>query len=222
MKVLILVLASEKDPWKYIREEGQEKTWDSIEVPDVQTIYYFSSIHHQSTLFGKRLTVNCPDDFYMMHWRLKLALDYVWNLEWDYIFRISASSYVDKELMLKKAQTLPKEKCYCGIECCGGSVASGCGFFMSRDVVQILRDKIPVDPTLSPYGLHPDDVLVGKILEGEGIYVTPGAERFDYWHPPVPRSLDDRCYHWRCKHDGLANDGRPDVEAMQVIFNVTR
>lgn len=221
MKVLILSLASTKDPWKYIREEGQEKTWDSIEVDNVQTLYYFSH-PFKSYLYKNHLHLHCPDDFLMMHWRLKLALDYVWDMEWDYIFRISASSYVDKELLLKKAESLPKEKCYCGIQCCGGSVASGCGFFMSRDVVQILRDKIPMDMGSAPYGVHPDDVLIGRILESEGIYVTPGAERFDYWHPPTPRSLDDRTYHWRCKDDNAPNDGKHDVNAMQVIFRVTR
>jgi hypothetical protein len=216
MKILILVLSSDKDPYKFIREEGQEKTWDSIEVPGVETIYYFSSVHYHATLFNKRLTVNCSDDFYVMHWRLKLALDYVWDREWDYIFRTSASSYIDKELLLQKAESLPKEKCYCGIQCCGGSVASGCGFFMSRDVVDILRHKIPSEMHNAPYGVHPDDVLVGKILEANDIWLTEGADRYDYYHTDQPLR---KTYHYRCKKDDVPNDGKHDVEAMHTIHN---
>jgi hypothetical protein len=220
MKILILVLASGKDPWKYIREEGQGKTWDSIEVPGVETIYYFSSIHLNPTLYNKHLTVNCSDDFYAMHWRLKLALDFVWDREWDYIFRTSASSYIHKELLLQKASTLPTEKCYCGVQCCHGSIASGCGFFISRDVADILRKQIPSEMHNSPYGVHPDDVLIGKILEANGIGVTPGAYRMDYYHPDQEYCRSEfPHYHYRCKRDDAPNDGKHDVEAMRELFN---
>lgn len=214
-KVLCLVLASNSEPFKSIREQGQEVTWDSIEVEGVETIYYFSHILPYTLKYDKYLSLPCSNDYLMMHWRLKLALDYVDRLEWDYIFRMSASSYVNKKRLLEKAQTLSENECYCGIQCCGGSVASGCGFFMSRDVANILREQIPFNMHKSRYGIHPDDVLVGQILEANKILVTKGAQRLDYYYSEgEPKNH----YHIRCKKDNVENDGYWDIKAMKELF----
>lgn len=217
MKVLILVLSANMHPYNQVRE-AQEQTWDSVDVDGVQTLYYFSH-PFRSYLYGKHLHLHCPGEYMMMHWRLKLALDYVWDMEWDYIFRTSQSSYVNKAELLKKAETLPKENCYCGIQCCGGSIASGNGFFISRDVADILRKQIPIDMG-EPYGVHPDDVLIGRILEGNGINVTPGADRMDYYHPEREYCNPNAThYHYRCKRDGIQYDFHDEIYAMIELHN---
>lgn len=210
MKILILVQSSMMPPFDRLFE-AQKQTWDSYEVAGVETVYYFSNFYNEwgSNFVGRNdssyIFHNMSFDYDMMHWRHKLTLDAVWNMEWDYIFRTNSSSYINKELLLEKANTLPLEKCYCGID--GGGFASGCGVFLSRDVVEILKDTIDDYPTPS------EDCNMGTILSKKGILVTPGAERCDWYHG------GDRTknhYHYRVKPND--NDRNKDVAAMNELF----
>jgi hypothetical protein len=202
MKVLILVQASDISPYNVL-QRGQEETWNSEEVEGVETIYYLSG--EETGLFGNKLYLKCEDGYPMLHWKFKLAVDILWDRGWDIMFRTNASSYVDKKLILEKAKTLPKEKLYCGIN--GGGFASGCGFFISRDCLQIIRDQFDISPT--PF----EDAIIGSVLGKNGIYVTPGAERFDVKHGNW--NLPDT-YHYRCKSDN--GDRNKDITAFKKIY----
>ena len=91
MRLLVLVLSCRKPPYDALWE-AQQRTWDSVSVPDVSTLYYWC------------------DELATMPWRLKLALDSAWDARWDMIFRTNSSSYVDKARLLAKAKTLPTER----------------------------------------------------------------------------------------------------------------
>jgi hypothetical protein len=118
------------------------------------------------------------------------------------MFRTNASSYVDKKLALEKAMTLPKEKLYCGKN--GGGFASGCGFFISRDLLEIIRRDFDQTPT--PY----EDAMIGSVLAKNGIGITDGAERCD----TNGKNLTDT-YHYRCKSDN--GDRNKDIIAFNRI-----
>lgn len=202
--IVILVQACDDAPYGEMMK-AQMKTWDSIQNEDTKTIYYLSgdSFTHFK---GKKLYCQCSPDYNMMHWRNKIALDIV-SLEYkyDYIFRTNASSYVNKKLLVDFAKSLPKEKCYCGID--GGSYASGAGVFMSPDVVDIVRKKTGIEPTAY------EDAYIGSILGQNGIKITEGAKRCD-----VQASADlPNCYHYRCKPD--SGDRTKDIEAFYAIYN---
>lgn len=215
MKILILVQTSLQPPYDKLYL-GQIQTWDSYKTDDVQTVYYCGgdtpmgamSMDIKATNHDSRLVqFNCSDIYEMMHWKYKLTLDYVWNWEWDIIFRSNSSSYIDKEMLMQKALTMPKEKCYCGIN--GGNFASGAGLFLTRDVVKIFRDEFTDAP-------HPaEDVLMGEHVRKHGIAFTPGAERCDYWHTAHPVK---RHYHYRCKSDTA--DRNKDLIAFREIYKL--
>jgi hypothetical protein len=202
MKILILVQACDEAPYFDLRR-GQEETWDSVEVEGVSTLYYLSG--RETELSGNKFYMNIPEGYPMLHWKFKHAVDLVWGWDWDIMFRTNASSYVDKKMLLEKAKTLPKEKLYCGKD--GGGFASGCGFFISRDCLDILRTQLEESPT--PY----EDAMIGSVLGKNGIGITQGSERFDIIHGNW--NFPDT-YHYRCKSDN--GDRNKDLIAFKKIY----
>jgi hypothetical protein len=172
MKILIMVLSCVKPPYDALHA-AQLNTWDSIDVKGVDTLYYWC------------------DEYNMMHIPFREALKERVNLfDYDFIFRTNASSYVNKKALLLKAESLLKEKCYCGIN--GGGHASGSGVFISKDLFQYIIDGLKDEK----HGA--EDVYIGQVLKGHGIDVTPGAQRFDLTHK---NDILSTHYHYRCKSD---------------------
>jgi len=215
MKVLILVLSCLRDPYDKLMK-AQQRTWDSVDVPGAETIYYyggntgFKVVNH----YSREFSANSCDGLNMAHWKYALTLREVMSLEWDFIFRTNSSSYVNKRELLKMAKKLPKEKCYCGASGECGMFASGCGHFISRDVAQILLDEMQCNIG-NDVNYTPDDVYIGQILcKKYGLSVTPGCERVDYYSNGHNR--DYKTYHYRCKNEA---DRRGDIDAFEWLFN---
>ena len=191
MKILILVLSCLEKPFDLLMKKQQE-TWDSIPNKDIKTIYYygngggFKKINENTYEYG----AESSDEYEFMHWKFYLLLKEIINDDWDYIFRTNSSSYVDKENLLKFAETLPKEKCYCGI--LNNFYASGCGFFLSRDVVEVLLNS-----NYSSDKQEYEDMYIGeKLVYHNEIGVTPGATRADLDKGDFGNS---NTYHFRCR-----------------------
>lgn len=204
-KILILVQACDDAPYLEMNKK-QMSTWDSIKVEGVETIYYLGSNDGVEKLEGNKYYSGTSEAWNMMHWRMKKTLDLAYTMEWDYIFRTNSSSYVDKKRLQRFAEKLPTEKCYCGID---GGFASGAGFFMSRDIMEILKDKLDEYPTYS------EDACMGTILAKQGIGVTEGAERCDYYFTGISHRSEPY-YHFRCKSDTI--DRQKDIDAFEWLF----
>lgn len=207
MRVLILVLASKEPPFDKM-VEAQKETWDSIEVEGVDTIYYYSGKEFKQD--GKDLFVKCPNDYNMMHYRMKLALDWIFDRDcvYDYIFRTNASSYVDKKRLKQWLEDKPRRRFYCGLS--GGGFASGCGFALSTDLINILR-------TMDDYPSDSEDCLIGVYLQKERVKVSPGALRWDFY-PHSDQHNIPKIYHYRCKSDDL--DRTKDIKAFHHIHKL--
>lgn len=206
MRILILVHATKEEPWHSIIE-AQKRTWDSIHEDDVDTIYYYSGDAFDQQ--GKDLFVRCPQEANMSHYRMKLALDWLYDLNdpgYDYIFRTNASSYVDKKRLKAFLKDKPRTNFYCGID--GGGFASGCGFALSTDLINILR-------TIDDCPTESEDCLIGVYLERAGIKVTPGAQRYDYYFTGGEVPLT---YHYRCKSNDL--DRSKDIKAFEHLYAI--
>jgi hypothetical protein len=97
------------------------------------------------------------------------------DFDFDYIFRTNSSSYVDKKLLKEYLKDKPRNNFYSAIigNHNGISFGSGCGYFLSRDLVHFLIDhKNELDLTLI------DDVSVGKLLSKYNIELV-NSSRFD-------------------------------------------
>ena len=116
MKIKIMVLSSTLEPYNKLMQ-AQKDTWDSIEHKDISTVFYYGDQLPDGVSPGDKrdLPVNCSNDYNMMHWKFKLALNEVLKEDWDYIFKTNSSSYIDKHNLYIKALTLPIKECYCGL-----------------------------------------------------------------------------------------------------------
>lgn len=205
MKLIIGVSATLSGTWGQLLPSSQN-TMGRQKHPEVE-LYYLLPLGTMGKVLDLNYFSGEPDDYNYQHTKLKNFINDIWNKEWDFLLIGSQSSYFNFELCYKKMLTLPKKKCYCGID--GGGFASGSGFFISRDVADILRKNITPEP------IRDSDCHYGSILLKKGIKVTPGAERVQYNF--VTHKIEE-CYHTRCKTDTEAEKLR-ESEAFNYIFN---
>lgn len=216
-KILILVMSSPSiEPYGELIKK-QKETWDSVFVENVKTIFYYANPEISSpVLHGTNLSINIEENILNNTIKFKKSLQYVINMDWDFIFRTNASSYIDKRRLLNYCQTLPIKGCYCGID--GGRFASGSGCFISRDLVECLINNIS-DNIQHIY----EDAFTGDVIERFcGYGVRGGATRIEYNHSEKKKGLEKILftevfpYHYRCK--SLDGDRKKDLEAMDTIF----
>ena len=152
MKILIMVLSCIKPPYDRLYKT-QLETFDSIEVDDVDTHFYFG------------------DEYELMHVEFRNALNDIWQKDWDIIFRTNSSSYINKR-KLKEFLENKNGTIWIGDE---NGYNSGAGFIISRDLAKILMCELKDDKY--PY----EDLLCHKILESKG-YLCQKGDKCIYDH----------------------------------------
>lgn len=216
LQLLILCGSSQGEPYPQFLE-AQQKTWDSVNVHNVQTVFFREG--PDDKWIGNICEVCTSGEYLNAHWRHKLAIDAVWKFDWDIIFRPHASSYVNKAELYELCKNLPREKLYGGwelgaelpeIEWEGHKIRqsciSGAGIFYSRDVADILRKKTPSGINIEEH------VLAGRLLQINGQPVTfVNKDRVDM------ASINDYkpSYHYRLK----SSDRMADIQLMHDLHN---
>lgn len=144
-KVLILVLSSDFEPYSKMIETSRA-TWDSVDVKGVKTIFYSSQSDKENT--DKIIYLPVDTDLYNVGRKTLLAFEWALkNVDFDYVARVNASTYVHKKELLKYVQTLPDENVFAGIGVkMDNDLVSwlwgGTSFIISHDVVsKIDRNK---------------------------------------------------------------------------------
>ena len=214
MKILILVCSSHQPPYDLFLK-AQKETWDSVNHPNVETVFYHGSSNN--TWEGNVFMSDCPHGYYTQHWKHKQAIGACWDKEWDIVFRTHSSSYVDKAMLFEIAKYLPTKELYGGydlgrelpeIEWMGKTIKqdtiSGAGIFYSRDIADILRNNIPSGVNIE------EDVLSGRILQSLGYGITYiNRDRVDL------QSIEDYrpSFHYRIK----SGDRMRDIETMYEL-----
>jgi hypothetical protein len=193
--------------------QAQQETWD---MPNdfVDVVYYHGGLRLSE--FVRRpdsieLEVGCSDEYYMMHYKFKLCLDHIEEEfgTYDFIFRTNSSSYINKERLLKHAETLPKEKCYAGWSLGEKEAVSGAGIWLSPDMVSILRDEVTAGVNIE------EDILIGRILHGKhGIEIIDDKSRVDVTDPDLA-PID--FYHYRFKTSDRLQDIRNMYQLHQMV-----
>ncbi len=140
MRVLILVLSSRREPWGDLMDT-QLATWDSVEHPNVETLYYCA--HGSNRLEKKNVRYSgMEDSLENISPRTLEALK--WSLEipdWDFMARPNSSCYVHKGSLYKHCETLPATGVLRGAWTGGaegqeGFLWGGGQYIISRDVVE--------------------------------------------------------------------------------------
>jgi hypothetical protein len=135
-KILILSLACDLPPYDQMVKTAEE-TWDSIDHPQCETVYYFSNREKQSS--GKYLYLPIQESLYTMGHKLLGAFE--WALaykDFDYIARPHSCIYVDKKQLAGYINELPDKNVFAGplVDQTPKWLWGGLGFIFSRDVVQ--------------------------------------------------------------------------------------
>jgi len=136
-RVLVAVIAN-SGQWYPDLVKCSQETWDSLDVPGVETVFYFDRDYKGG--LQRTLALQANGELFSMGIRNLLAFDWLLkNKEWDYMARVNASTYVRKEQLQKYVQDLPERSLFRGLVtdaphggkyCWGGG-----GFIFSRDVV---------------------------------------------------------------------------------------
>lgn len=197
MKILILVLSYNEGVYADFKE-AQMTTWDFWQHPNIDVRYY----HGKPRTHAKDIQCNCSDDYEMMHWKLKLALDQIDYHKYDLIFRTNSCSYIHKERLIKVAEKLPKTACYAGYH--NGNYISGAGIFFSPDVLDILSKELTDTPHRA------EDVLIGEILATKVGMIAENS-RIDAGLDGVT-NYDS--YHFRFKTSNDEKDRPRDINNM--------
>lgn len=193
MKVLILVLSALRDPWGDLMKCSMA-TWDAVEHPDTQTLYYcggyesnwFKDERVRYSSMVDSLENISPRTFEAFQWALEIE-------GWDYIARPNSSCYVHKGSLVKHCETLPKEGVIRGAWTGGSSdqgfLWGGGQYIISRDVVEKMVAAGGWRDTLM------DDEAITRSAQGVGVDMHQGC-MFASIDDKLDGSWSCMCYGW--------------------------
>jgi hypothetical protein len=210
VRALVLVLAARASPYPTLIRTIK-RTWGAVRIPEIDVLYYYGGSH--LGVDGSELVLPCPDDLAHAGGKTIAAFDHVLReCEFDLVFRTNCSTYVDlPNLQGFACEEGEQTRFYAGkgvshdlIDFAGGS-----GYFLSRDLVQLVVEK------QADWDHHYlDDVALGKLLRSDGVE-RRFAPRVIVGSPREVKRLDLSQFHFRCKTDSAGRRG--DIELMSRI-----
>jgi hypothetical protein len=169
-KILILTLSCDLPPYDAL-QRTQEETWDSIDHPQCETVYYFSNKNKENS--GKYIYFPIPESLYSMGHKLLAAFEWALaNKDFNYIARPHSCIYVNKNELAGYINELPDTNVCAGplVVATPSWLWGGLGFVFSRDVVQkIVDNKTRYDHRMM------EDVGVSSLVASLGIPFTEGT-----------------------------------------------
>lgn len=211
MKVLILVMSCNVEPYPILVQK-QRETWDSINHPNTETIYYYAG--QTTELIGDRLILDTKEGQGYFYIKTMLAFKFLLKLDWDYIFKTDNSSYINKDVLVDLLKHKSKRKYY------GGHLYQtnynksdpflwGEGIALSRDVVKMLVNDYD-NSTVMRSGV--EDVHMGIVLHEQFNWDTSLTIQ-SYWsNYPVTQS-----HAYRCKNDAAPTSLQDQLTAMENL-----
>lgn len=225
MNVVIIVISSIEEPYNKL-ESAIRRTWGNNNNNNVKIFYNYGN-GSSTFIDGDKIICDCPENIDNIGLKTIKSLELI--SEFDYVFRTNLSSFVNINNMIKYLQNMPSEKFYggmCTLNFSGehlqkfgeGTFASGSGYFLSKDVVNLIIDN----KELWDHSVI-DDVAIAGLLKRLGILPTL-CPRIDInsisngilYYNSIPISDDDinKCYHFRCKTSG---DRSGDIEIFKKL-----
>jgi signal peptidase I len=208
--VIILVLSHYEEPYVML-ENCIKQTWSKTNLDNVNVIFYHGG--GKESIKGDKIVIDYPEGYHNIgHKTIRAFEILLQNNNFDYIFRTNSSSYVNIEKLVQYLDDKPLNNFYHGVIGRHNDInfASGCGYFLSKDVVK----KVVENKSNWPHQII-DDVAIAYLLRNIGIYPTP-APRLDITDTPVPDNVYDY-FHFRCKTNG---DRTGEVKIMNELKKI--
>lgn len=204
-KVLILVLCS-RNYLSYISSKKQKKIWkknfENIQIHHfVGKEYQFErEVDYISNKQYKYLEINTNDNYENIAKKTLLAFEKISSIcEFDYVFRTNTSSFIDlkkfRSFILKNIDSLD----YSGsvLKATEGDlIASGAGFFISKENIKIILDNRKYFDTSLP-----DDVAIARLLFKFNIKPKNLIRKNLKSIPKPEEILESNHFHYRCRLD---------------------
>jgi len=176
-KIAILILTYEQSDLYKMLENKLRSTWAS-QTEDNCSIWYYYGDSNEFSVEGNVIRCPFPESYLNIGKKTICAFEYLLTQEFDYLIRPNSSSFVNLKQLSRFIQELPKEKFYGGkpIPFQGGGVTeddkkdglqfcpAGCGYILSRDLVQLIVDKKEEWPH---YMI--DDMALCRLLKNYGV-----------------------------------------------------
>lgn len=227
-KVIIMVMSSNQPTFQTL-ENTIKETWYNLKNDDVEIIFYKENntyVTNNVVYEHPNLYLPCSDGYYSCGQKTLLALEWVQkNYEFDYIYRSNLGAFINVKNLINFLEDKPKEKFYCGILGINNFLlgeeirfASGSGFFLSKDVVEIVLnsknlwnhnviDDVALGYVLLKFNIKVDERALRKnICDGIESYQN-GVEDLEF----IP---EDEIYHIRLR----SNNRILDVQNMIKIY----
>lgn len=208
MKILVAVLSARRRPYPWL-VRTIERTWASADVPGAEVVFYFGGAPER-LVRGRRVFLPAGDGLEATGEKTLALFEYALErLAFDLLFRTNASSYVDLPNLGRFVDAAAQPGAYyAGFvgRHEGRPFASGSGYFLSRDLVELALSE-------RPSWRHSllDDVALAEALARHGIEPVE-LPRQDISSPEAVSSVDTSLFHFRCKTTGRFRTG--DVRIM--------
>lgn len=212
MRILILVLSYQDNSFYTKMCETQRETWDSEEIEDITTFYYFGNCN-DNMIIDNNILLSIDEELLNCGHKTIKCLEMIKNLDFDYIVRTNSSSYIDKKLLKNFLIDKPKTNYYAGVvgNHEGIKFSSGSCYILSKDLVGVILEN--QDKWNHNYI---DDVSLSILLSDNGVKPC-SAPRFDIEPMTDIKSIPKDYYHYRVK---TPDDRNKDCELMKIIYNI--
>jgi hypothetical protein len=213
INILIVVLSYTDNNGVYdMFYESQKKTWDSIVVDGVKTLYNYGN-YNTSHIIGDKINVTTKEDLWNCGYKTLESFELILNsgIQFDYIFRTNSSSYVDKQKLKDFLSDKPRNGYYAGHSDWDQNInyVSGSGIILSNDLVRILVSK----KNKFTSNLM-DDANIGYILNSSNFFPKQ-VDRCNY-HNYVINNLNCDNFLYRLRSDNR----NVDLQNMYNIFKL--
>lgn len=216
MKLLVLIISSKGFPYDKYKEY-----WKQYMNLDKDIECYFLELtesNRESYIEEDTIFINGVESYHNILYKTQEALKLFDLRSYDYIFRTNLSSFIVFYKYKKWLNTLPKENVYNGSICWYTRYiyASGCGFTMSPDVAEIVRDFDEKSEIIK----YIDDVTIGKICMLHNIKVTSAPLNCIFMntiYSEVSQFNQYECaFHYRTK----SNDRKEDLDIYKLLLDM--
>lgn len=154
--------------------ETSIKTWDSIDVDGVESIFYYSQPVKENT--KKNIYFDYDEQYSTMGYKMLGAFEYALkNCDFDYIARVNSSCYVDKKELIKYVQTIPETNLFQGLIVPKSEhepqwIWGGGQFIISKDIIKkFVENKDKYNHSLI------EDIGISRLADTLNIPYTNGV-----------------------------------------------
>jgi hypothetical protein len=193
MKLLVLILATKKQPWERILREGIYKTWASKEYDNVKIVSYYGDVKEKrEDGSGLYLPTPCIQYTHKTLLAFKHSLE---NYDFDFILRTNVSTYVRVKRFYEWLKDKPLEKFYSGFPHNHKKFGvSGTCMVYSKDLIKMIVDN------MNKIKRNPDDVALSKFLNDMNVPRVKNIDRLDLEKQEVPdKKILEKYMFIRCK-----------------------